>query len=83
VLAILDEGPAADLIRATAAGIVLRPGDTGAVAAALENLLLAWRAGEDQAVHIPPDRLAPWERGNLASRASGILAEIASGSAQS
>jgi len=82
VIAILDEGPAADLIRSTAAGIVFRPGDTDAVAAALENQLEAWRAGKDQAVPIPPDRLASWERRNLASQAAGILEEIASATAR-
>jgi glycosyltransferase involved in cell wall biosynthesis len=78
VIAILDEGPAADLIRSTAAGIVFRPGDTDAVAAALENQIQAWRAGKDQAVPIPPERLAHWERRNLASQAAGILTQITS-----
>jgi len=82
VIAILDEGPAADLIRSTAAGVVFRPGDTQAVAAALENQLLAWRAGKDQAVPIPPDRLASWERRKLASQAAGLLEEIASATAR-
>ena len=82
VLAILDEGPAADLLRSTGAGIVFRPGDTAAVAAALENLLQAWRTGKDQALPLPPERLAQWERRNLASQAAGILAEIASASAR-
>jgi glycosyltransferase involved in cell wall biosynthesis len=82
VIAILDEGPAADLIRSTAAGIVFRPGDTQAVAAALENRLQAWRAGKDQAVPIPPDRLASWERRKLSYQAAGILEEIVSATAR-
>jgi len=77
VLAILDDGPAAQLIRATGAGLVIRPGDTERVAAVLLEWLEAWRAGTGPSASVSPALLDPWERRNLAAQASRILSEIA------
>jgi len=76
VLAILDDGPAAQLIRATGAGFVIRPGDTERVAALLLEWLDAWRAGKGPSASVSPALLDPWERRNLAAQASRILSEI-------
>jgi glycosyltransferase involved in cell wall biosynthesis len=76
VLAILDEGPAADLIRATGTGVVLRPGDVEGVVAAVRGYLAAFRAGQDLATHVPPASISHWERPNLAAQAARILSEI-------
>jgi glycosyltransferase involved in cell wall biosynthesis len=78
VLAILDGGPAADLIRSTGAGVVIRPGDPEGVASTLLEWLEAWRAGKGLSTHVSPALLERWERRNLAARASKILSEIAS-----
>ncbi len=78
VLAILDDGPAADLIRSTGAGAVLRPGDVEGTASTLLEWLQAWREGKALSAPIPPGVLDPWERRNLAVQASKILSEIAS-----
>ncbi len=75
VLAILDEGPAAELIRATGAGVVVRPGDVEGAQNALQAWLDAQRAGKDSATHIPGHQTAPWERQNLAAQAARILSE--------
>jgi len=78
VLAIVDEGPAADLIRSTGAGVVIRPGDAEAAARTLLGWLRDWREGKDLSVHLPSDLLSTWERRNLAVQASKILSEISS-----
>jgi glycosyltransferase involved in cell wall biosynthesis len=78
VLAILDDGPAAELIRSTGAGAVIRPGDVEGVATTLLGWLQSWRAGTDLSVPVSPALLDRWERRNLAVRASEILSEIAS-----
>jgi len=79
VLAILDDGPAAQLIRAAGAGFVIRPGDTERVAALLLEWLGAWRAGTGPSASVSPALLDPWERRNLAAQASRILSEITPG----
>jgi len=76
VLAILDDGPAAQLIRAADAGSVIRPGDTERVAGLLLEWLGAWRAGKGPSASVSPALLDPWERRNLAAQASRILSEI-------
>jgi glycosyltransferase involved in cell wall biosynthesis len=78
VLAILDDGPAAELIRSTGAGAVFRPGDAEGVATVLLEWLQAWRAGKGLSTPISPALLDTWERRNLAAQASKILSEIAS-----
>jgi glycosyltransferase involved in cell wall biosynthesis len=76
VLAILDEGPAADLIRSTGTGTVVRPGDVEGVVGAVRGYLAAFRAGQDLATHVPPASISHWERPNLAAQAARILSEI-------
>jgi glycosyltransferase involved in cell wall biosynthesis len=78
VLAILDDGPAAQLIRSAGAGSVIRPGDAEGVAAILLEWLQAWRAGKGPSAPVSPALLDGWERRNMAARASEILSEIAS-----
>ncbi len=77
VLAILDEGPAADLIRSTGAGRVVAPGNVEGAVSALLEWLAAFRAGADLSTRIPPAILDRWDRRNLAAQASRILSEIA------
>jgi glycosyltransferase involved in cell wall biosynthesis len=76
VLAIVDDGPAADLIRSTRAGVVIRPGDEESAAGALREWLLAWRQGKDLSIHLSPRLLTTWERRELAYKASKILSDI-------
>lgn len=45
ILALTGESEAARIIRETESGVAVPPGDTGAVAEALENLWLMWREG--------------------------------------
>jgi glycosyltransferase involved in cell wall biosynthesis len=78
VLAILDEGPAAELIRSTGAGAVIRPGDAEGAASTIQAWLQAWRAGKGLSAPVSPALLDRWERRNLAAQASEILSEIAS-----
>ncbi len=78
VLAIAGDGPAADLIRATGAGIVIRPGDVEGASRALLGLLRDFRAGRSSFAPVSPERLSAWERRNMAAQAAKILSEIAS-----
>ena len=77
VLAIVDEGPAAELVRSSGAGQVIRPGDVEGAAKALLDWLKAARAGEITPTRVPRILLDAWERRNLAAQASKILSEIA------
>jgi len=79
VLAIVDEGPAAELLRTSGAGAVVHPGDVPGTLHALRSWLDAWRAGTDLATHVPAALLDRWERRNLAALASRILYEITPG----
>jgi glycosyltransferase involved in cell wall biosynthesis len=76
VLGILDQGPAADLIRSTGAGVVVSPGDEEGAALALLRWLGAWREGKDLSVHLPAGLLSGWERKHLAAQAAAILSAI-------
>ncbi len=78
VLGILDEGPAAGLIRESGAGPVISPGDVEGAARALLGWLGAARAGEALSVRVDPALLEGWERRNLAARAGNILSGAAS-----
>jgi glycosyltransferase involved in cell wall biosynthesis len=77
VLAILDEGPAAELIRATGAGVVVRPGDVPGTLNALREWLTAFRAGKELSIPVVPTLFSAWERQKLAAQAARILSEIA------
>jgi glycosyltransferase involved in cell wall biosynthesis len=76
VLGILAQGPAADLIRSTGAGVVATPGDVEGVARALQEWLGAWRQGKDLSTHLPAGLLSGWDRKNMAVHASEVLSEI-------
>lgn len=81
VLAILDAGPAADLLRAARVGPPpVAPGDVAGAAAALRVLIAASREpghGPGRAAPPPvPPALAP-TRQEIAARAASLLAEIA------
>jgi glycosyltransferase involved in cell wall biosynthesis len=76
VLGVLDEGPAADLIRSTGAGVVVRPGDVAGAQAAIVAWLDAWRAGKGLSVRLDPGHSDAWERQNLAAQAAEILSKI-------
>jgi len=78
LLAIVDEGPAAELIRASGAGQVLRPGDVEGTARSILGLLESNREGGVPGTRIPPALKEAWERRNLAAQAARILSEIAS-----
>ena len=78
VLAILDQGPAADLIRSSGAGRVVRPGDLEGAAETLLGWLAEARNGNPGVVRISTGLLGAWERPNLALQASKILEKIAS-----
>jgi glycosyltransferase involved in cell wall biosynthesis len=78
VLAILDDGPAAELIRSAGAGAWIRPGDVEGAASTLLGWLEAWRSGNGPSARVSPALLGGWERRKLAARASEILSEITS-----
>jgi glycosyltransferase involved in cell wall biosynthesis len=76
VLAILDAGPAAELIRSSRAGIVVRPGDVPGTLNALREWLASFRAGKELTVQVEPTQFTAWERPKMASQAAKILSEI-------
>ncbi len=76
VLAILDPGPAADLVRATGAGSVIPPGDVEGAASTLLEWLRRSLAGDSLATVIRAPLLETWERRNMAFQASAILSKI-------
>ena len=76
VLAILDEGPAAELVRSAGAGAVVPSGDVEGAVAALRQYLAAFRAGQDLATHVSPTLLSQWGRPELAFQGARILSEI-------
>jgi glycosyltransferase involved in cell wall biosynthesis len=71
VLAVVPEGPAAELVRGMGCGWVVPPDSPSRVADALES---AWR-GEAPPRHAPADREA-YTRRNLAARLARILEEL-------
>ncbi|MBI5837405.1 MAG: glycosyltransferase [Candidatus Eisenbacteria bacterium] len=71
VLAVVPEGPAAELVRTMGCGWVAAPGEPGRVAEALER---AWK-GEAPPRHSPADR-SIFSRRRLTSRLAGVLEEI-------
>ena len=76
ILGILDDGPAAALIRSSEAGIVLDPSDVEGVAETLRAWVAAFRNGQDLATHVRPELLASWERQRGAAQAAALLSEI-------
>lgn len=79
VVGILDEGPAATLLRESGRGAACRPGDVASVLAAIGARLLAWEAGADS-LHSPLPPLArEWERADMAAKAADLLDGVLSG----
>jgi hypothetical protein len=77
VLAVVDEGPAADLLRAAGQNAVLPSNAADEVAALLRGWVTAWRRGE-RPREIPPSALrVTWERRYLAARAAEMLSRMA------
>ena len=76
VLAILDPGPAADLVLAAGAGAVCRSTDVSCVAQAVEVLLKSFREGKDGTVRPHSSLAAGWERKVLAGQAAAILGHL-------
>jgi glycosyltransferase involved in cell wall biosynthesis len=76
VLAILDPGPAADLVLAAGAGAVCRSADVACVAQTVESLLKSFREGKDGTVRPAASLAAGWERKVLAGQAAAILGHL-------
>jgi glycosyltransferase involved in cell wall biosynthesis len=72
VLAVVPEGPAAELVRGLGCGWVVPPQAPGRVADALES---AWSGGAPPR-HAPADR-TQYSRRNLSGRLAALLGEIA------
>jgi len=77
VVAILDPGPAADLVLAAGAGAVCRSTDVACVAQAVGALLKSFREGKDEALRPAASLAAGWERKVLAGQAAAILGHLA------
>jgi glycosyltransferase involved in cell wall biosynthesis len=73
ILALVPEGPAADLVRAAAAGEVVAPGDAAGIAAVLAR----WLGEEPPAPPVRDEVLAPYARPALAARLASLLDELA------
>ncbi len=73
VLAILDPGPARDLLLAAGVGPVLEPGDVDGAVAAIRAWLEAWGKGERAPARTAPGVLEGLTRQEIAARAAAIL----------
>jgi glycosyltransferase involved in cell wall biosynthesis len=73
ILAVLDPGPAADLIGRLGAGVVIRPGDVAGAVSALRDWVARFVSGERPATSIPAGILATLDRREGAARAAAIL----------
>jgi len=76
ILAVLDPGPAADLIRRLEAGVVVRPGDVAGVLSALRDWLSRFARGERLGTRIPEPALRGLDRREAAARAASVLGRI-------
>lgn len=76
ILAVLDPGPAADLIRRLDAGAVIRPGDVAAVTTILANWLARWERGERIGAAVPESAHHGLDRREAAARAAAVLSQI-------
>ena len=77
ILAPLQEGDAADLIRHFNAGIVVSPRDVNAIAKALAGEIEAWKQGERKPPRTPRADLQEYERKSLTGRLAEVLREAA------
>lgn len=78
VLGLLDRGPAADLIRATGAGIVLGAVDAAGAAEAIGRWLVDWRRSGRLPAQPLPKEAAGWERSVIAAGVAGLLGNVLS-----
>lgn len=77
ILGILDDGPAADLLRQAGRSVLLGSADVGGVAAWVRASVEAWRTGKGTPLAGLPERLrGAWERQFLATQAAEILSRI-------
>jgi glycosyltransferase involved in cell wall biosynthesis len=72
ILALVPEGPAADLVRRFAAGTVVAPGDASGIA----DLLAAWLSVRPAPPIVPAGELAQYARPALARRLAELLEGI-------
>jgi glycosyltransferase involved in cell wall biosynthesis len=73
VLGLLDEGPAAALIRASGSGVVLRADDVQGTADALGRWLSEWRGAGTLKASPKAASAAAWERSAIAKAVAGVL----------
>lgn len=76
VLGLVDEGPAAELIRGTGAGEVRRADDAKGAAEVLRTWLAAWRRGERLEVRIPESTALAWDRKEMARVGASLLSTL-------
>jgi glycosyltransferase involved in cell wall biosynthesis len=76
ILAVVDEGPAADLLRAAGQNAVIPSNDANQVAALLRGWVAAWRRGERPSPSPPSALRVTWERHYVAARAAEMLSKI-------
>jgi len=76
VLGLVDEGPAADLIRATGAGVVRGASDAKGAAEVLRTWLGAWRRGEPIAASVPDSTARDWDRKKMAETVAALLSSL-------
>jgi glycosyltransferase involved in cell wall biosynthesis len=76
VLGLVDEGPAAELIRTTGAGEVRGAEDAKGAAQVLRAWLHAWRHGEPFEARIPESVAADWDRTKMAQTAAKLLTTL-------
>ncbi|HEU4333196.1 MAG TPA: glycosyltransferase [Candidatus Eisenbacteria bacterium] len=79
VVAILDEGPAASLLRRSGRGVACRAGDAGSVQAAIGALLSAWEVGAAAPGSPPPPLAGELERADMAAKAADLLDGLLAG----
>lgn len=76
ILAVVDEGPAAQLLRAAGQRSVIPSNDADQVASVLREWVLAWRRGERPSPSAPEALGIAWQRQHVAAHAAGILSQI-------
>ncbi len=76
VLAILDPGPARELLLASGVGKVLAPGDVEGTTSALRGWISAWRRGDRGSVKPTAGLLRGVTRQEIAARAAQVLSEL-------
>lgn len=77
VVGVLDEGPAASLLRLSGRGVVARPGDVDSLVSAIRAPLEAWERSETSEFSPLPASAIEWERPRMAAKAAALLDRIA------